>query len=257
MKFVTFNLRCDWAQDGANCFVYRQPLILKTIVQEMPDVIGFQEVLPHMAAWLKQNLADYCIVGCGRGTALDDEQMSVAFLRDRYNLVSMNTFWLSETPLVPGSRYQEQSSCPRTCTEVVLCEVETGRVLRILNTHLDHKGAGARRLGLMQILRYLEKAELFPDAPVILMGDFNASPDSEEMTAFNDFPGYVNATKDIGITFHGYMKANPPEYIDYIYLKGCIVCNHIEKWQHTENGVYLSDHYPICAELSWNIPAPI
>lgn len=251
MKFVTFNLRCDWGQDGANCFVYRQPLILKTLAQEKPDVICFQEVLPHMAVWLKQNLTEYYVVGCGRGKKLDDEQMSVAFRRDSYNLIQMNTFWMSETPLVPGSRYQEQSDCPRTCTEVVLAESETGRVFRVLNTHLDHVGAGARRLGLTQILKYLEKAELFANAPVILAGDFNAPPDSEEMRVFDDFPGYTNATKGIGATYHGYMKADPPEYIDYIFLKGGVACDRVEKWQHEENGVYLSDHYPVCAELSW------
>ena len=31
MRIVTFNLRCDHRQDGENCFVFRQPLILKAI----------------------------------------------------------------------------------------------------------------------------------------------------------------------------------------------------------------------------------
>ena len=53
MKFVTFNIRCDFGQDGANNFIYRRPLILEKIRQEKPDIIGFQEVLPHVAAWLK------------------------------------------------------------------------------------------------------------------------------------------------------------------------------------------------------------
>ena len=66
MKFVTFNIRCDFGQDGANNFIYRRPLILEKIRQEKPDIIGFQEVLPHVAAWLKENLTEYYIAGCGR-----------------------------------------------------------------------------------------------------------------------------------------------------------------------------------------------
>ena len=31
MKFVTFNIRCDFGQDGANNFIYRRPLILEKI----------------------------------------------------------------------------------------------------------------------------------------------------------------------------------------------------------------------------------
>ena len=61
MKFVTFNIRCDFGQDGANNFIYRRPLILEKIRQEKPDIIGFQEVLPHVAAWLKENLTEYYI----------------------------------------------------------------------------------------------------------------------------------------------------------------------------------------------------
>ena len=58
MKFVTFNIRCDFGQDGANNFIYRRPLILEKIRQEKPDIIGFQEVLPHVAAWLNN---DHCL----------------------------------------------------------------------------------------------------------------------------------------------------------------------------------------------------
>ena len=118
-KFVTFNLRCDRNQDGENCFVYRQPLILKVIGEERPELLCFQEVLPHMAAWLKRSLPDYYAVGCPRGQKLDGEQVTVAFRKEGYQLLEMHTFWLSETPAAPGSRYPGQSSCPRTCTETL------------------------------------------------------------------------------------------------------------------------------------------
>jgi endonuclease/exonuclease/phosphatase family metal-dependent hydrolase len=115
----------------------------------------------------------------------------------------------------------------------------------VLNTHLDHVGAGARKLGLRQILRYLDDVKLFPDAPVILMGDFNAWPDSEEMKVFDEFPGYTSAADGLGITYHGYMKSNHPECIDYIYIRGAVKKLNAYKWTDEENGVFLSDHYPV------------
>lgn len=250
MKFVTFNIRCDWGQDGENCFDNRKPLILKKLAAEQPDILCFQEVRPHQALWLKENLTDYMVIGCGRDALLGGEQMTVAFKKDRYNLIEMRTFWLSETPYVPGSRYAEQSDCPRACTEAVLMEYETDKVFRVLNTHLDHIGAGARKLGLKQILKHLGEVRLFPDAPTILCGDFNAWPDGEEMKVFDDYPEYVNATEGIGVTYHGYMKAAHPECIDYIFLKGAVSCTKVEKWTDSEAGVFLSDHYPVCAELT-------
>ena len=251
IKFVTFNLRCDYGQDGDNCFIYRQPLILRVIGEEQPDVICFQEVLPHMAAWLKASLKDYDVVGCGRGERLDGEQMSVAFRKEKYDLIQMNTFWLSETPLRPGSRYPQQSDCPRTCTEAVLMAHESGRVLRVMNTHLDHVGALPRRLGLEQILRYTQSIALFPDAPIILAGDFNAWPDSEEMAPLRNAPEFENVTAGIGVTYHGYMKAEQPGHIDYIFTRGPLTCQAVQKWEQQENGVFLSDHYPVCALLEW------
>ena len=47
LKLVTFNIRCDYDQDGANSFRFRKPVILKKLAEEKPDVICFQEVLPH------------------------------------------------------------------------------------------------------------------------------------------------------------------------------------------------------------------
>lgn len=250
MKFVTYNLRCDRQQDGENRFSCRQPLILRTIAREKPDVICFQEVEPHMAAWLKKNLTDYYAVGCGRSEKLDGEQMTVAFRSDRYQLLEMRTIWLSETPMVPGSRYPD-SSCPRTCTEAVLLEEESGQVFRVLNTHLDHRGKEARERGLQQLLRHAEQAELFPDAPMILAGDFNAEPDSEELRPLREDPSLTDVTKHIGITYHGYGKAEDPSQIDYIVLRGPVRCLDVKKWTDEENGVFLSDHYPVCAEIAW------
>ena len=55
MKFATFNIRTDHNQDGDNSFCYRKPLILRTIAEKQPDIIVFQEVLPHVADWLREN----------------------------------------------------------------------------------------------------------------------------------------------------------------------------------------------------------
>lgn len=250
MKFVTFNIRYDSGEDGANNFCYRKPLILQKIAAENPDIICFQEVLPHVAVWLKENLTDYYVIGCPRSETLEGEQVSIAFKKDRLNLMKMDTYWLSETPYVPGSRYPEQSDCPRICNEVVLQDQSTKKVFRLVNTHLDHIGAAARKRGLEQILGALDREVFFPEAPVIVTGDFNAEPDSEEMEIIWKAPGFVNVTAGIGITYHGYGNAADQEQIDHIFLKGGIICETVEKWTDVQDGVYLSDHYPVCATLT-------
>lgn len=246
MKLVTFNIRCDWGEDGNNNFCYRKPLILEKLGGERPDVVCFQEVRPHVAAWLKEQLEDYYVIGCGRGGNLEDEQVPIAYRRDRINLIQMETYWLSETPWMPGSRYPGQSICPRTATEAVFQDLEEKYVFRVVNTHLDHEGAGARARGLRQILEKLEGAALFPGAPTVIAGDMNAEPDSREMAVLGDFP-YQNATAGIGVTYHGFGR-DVPCSIDYILTRG-FACRGVERWTEERDGVYLSDHYPVCAVL--------
>ena len=254
LKVVTFNIRCDFNQDGNQSFSYRKDLIFKKIEKENPDILCFQEVLPHVAVWLKENLSSYYVLGCGRSENLRDEQMAIAYKKDKYNLISMETYWLSKTPHLPGSRYKEQSICPRTCTEVLLEDLEENKVFRIINTHLDHEGSHARRLGLQQIINKVEENTFFKEVPTFLMGDFNAEPSSDELSILRNDGRYVNLTKDVGITYHGFLPEDEAEYIDYIYLKDnekILNLLSIEKWQDKVSDIWLSDHYPICAILKW------
>lgn len=251
MKLVTFNIRCDFNQDGKNSFQFRKPLIVKKIKEEQPDILCFQEVLPHVAAWLKEVLTDYYVVGCGRNEELRDEQVTVAYKKSRFNLIAMDTFWMSPEPSVPGSRYEEQSICPRVCTEVLLEDMQEGKVFRLLNLHLDHIGVKARILGLRQVMKKLKEETLFKDAPVIVTGDFNAEPDGEEIKEMASFRNLKNVTENIGITYHGFEPEDEPESIDYIYVSQNICCQGVEKWQDRQDGVWLSDHFPIQAQLIW------
>lgn len=258
LKLVTFNIRCDYNQDGPNSFSYRKPLILRKLKKERPDVICFQEVLPHVAAWLKETLEDYTVVGCGRSETLEDEQVAVAYRKDRLNLISMETFWLSGTPYTPGSRYADQSTCPRSCTEVLLEDLQEKKVFRLFNFHLDHMGAQARAQGLSQVMQKADSALLFAKAPVLLAGDFNAEPEGEEFAALKRDGRYRNLTEGIGITYHGFTPQDGPETIDYVFLYNAgqelpgLECLSVEKWTDREGIVWLSDHYPICVNLNWS-----
>jgi endonuclease/exonuclease/phosphatase family metal-dependent hydrolase len=255
MRVVTFNIRCDYDQDGENSFQYRKPLILRKIQKEKPDIIGFQEVLPHVAGWLKESLVEYYIVGCGRDEKLKNEQMSVAFRKDRFQLIAMETFWMSETPEAPGSRYEIQSYCPRTCTALFLQDVMTERLYYVVNTHLDHEASEARVLGMEQVLKHVKAVEIekkhagYSEVGVILMGDFNAYPDAKEICMMSEDEYLTDLTTGIKGTFHDFGRMEPAEKIDYIAVTKGITCSSCSTWSDCEEGVYLSDYYPVCVDI--------
>ncbi len=246
MKLVTFNIRLDWGGDGLNGFPNRKPLILEKIRMESPDILCFQEVLPHVAKWLKEELREYYVVGCPREEMLSGEQTCICYRWDKYELLRMEAYWLSPTPTVPGSRYEVQSICPRICTEVTLREIASNKVFRLTNTHLDHEGHPARCLAAEQIIQKDRSQTFFPEAPAILVGDMNAEPGAPEIDLLQS--SYQDHTRNIGATFHGFGKESPVQ-IDYIFTRGDIGCSSIAKWTDQRDGIWLSDHYPICADL--------
>ena len=179
LKVMSFNLRNETPSDGINDLVNRKGKILDVIAAEAPDLVGFQEARDGTRAWLRDTLTDYVVVGCGRYADYRGESAPLAFRKDKFEMVSMESFWLSSTPNIPATIYagSDQSNCPRIATAVVLKPIESESLLLFINTHADHLGAMARTLASAQLLEYMSKKGL----PCVLTGDFNATPDTTEM----------------------------------------------------------------------------
>ena len=246
IKVFTFNLRIRTSDDGINKFDNRTGRILECINTYKPDLIGFQEGNAYMRAFLRDNLSDYTVVGCGRDKNYHGESAAIAFKKDAFELISLETFWLSAQPHTPGSRYGgNQSHCPRVCTSAFLKHNDCEKPFWFYNTHLDHQGADARLLGAYQVLQYIsDRSEKF-----ILTGDFNATPDAPEIKVFTEQDlGIKDATASLGGTFHSYGRLENRPKIDYIFTNGEF--DEAESFivpDEPVEGVYISDHYPVCA----------
>jgi endonuclease/exonuclease/phosphatase family metal-dependent hydrolase len=249
LKVFSFNLRVVVPKDGINCFWSRTERIKKVIADHAPDIIGFQEVNDDMRLWLRDTLSDYFLVGCGRNSSYKGEAMVVAYKKDSFELITLDTFWLSATPRVAGSRYgEDQSLCPRSTTVALLKHNEADKPFAFINTHLDHKGSTARLLGSVQLLQYISELNV----PCILTGDFNATPDTREIQVIteNDICGLKDLTAGLGGTFHGFGKNDPENMpkIDYIFTNMKADPNEAFAIEDKGiDGVYISDHYPVCA----------
>ena len=97
-------------------------------------------------------------------------------------------------------------------------------------------------------LEKLKNEPFFPDAPCVFVGDMNAEPDSPEMLHVLENSNMVDFATNLGGTYHGFHTVEPVK-IDYIYADPRIRCTNVYKWTDNENGVFLSDHYPVCAEI--------
>lgn len=254
IKVMTFNLRVEAPTiDGINDLSGRKGRILETIANESPDLIGFQEARDSTRAWLRDTLTDYVVVGCGRLKDYRGESAPLAFRKDKFEMISMDSFWLSSTPKIPESRYEgsDQSDCPRIATAAVLKPIESDELLLFINTHTDHQGAISRILASAQILEYASNKGL----NTVITGDFNAQPDSSEikmMTANKAFP-LVDATDSVGPTFHAFGKIPQSDCVKIDYVFTNLPTDPSESYALSDqpvDGIYISDHYPVVAYVN-------
>lgn len=250
LKVFTFNLRTDSPEDGINVFGNRTGRILEVIETHKPDLIGFQEASDAMRDWLRASLPAYTVLGCGRLKDYRGESVVLAYRTDAFEPVSFDQFWLSHTPSVPGSRFGgDQSPCPRMAVVATLKHREAEDLLHFYNTHLDHRGATARLLGASQLMQNIAKR----GGHFVLTGDFNALPDTPEIKVFTTCPDLpiVDVTAALGGTFHGFGTRKPPQKIDYIFTNApCDPCESFVVEDIPVDGVYISDHNPVCAYIT-------
>lgn len=255
LTVMSFNIRFDNPDDGINAWPNRKDHVADMIGNRYPsDIIGLQEALKHQIDELQDRLPGYSWIGVGRDDGKERGEFSPIFYRTgRFELIETDTFWLSETPDVPGSKSWD-AAITRVVTWAKLKDLNSGQELLIYNTHFDHIGEQAR-LESAKIIRerILETEEL----PLILTGDFNVSESSDVYSVLADTPGlqdarYASQSGHQGPTasFSDWEVLREPETrIDYIFVNDRVrVLNHqIADDQY--DGRYPSDHLPVVAEV--------
>jgi endonuclease/exonuclease/phosphatase family metal-dependent hydrolase len=257
LRAMTFNIRLDIASDGANAWPNRKAMAAEVIRYEAPAVLGLQEVLLHQKTDLEAALPDYAFIGVARDDGADKgEFSSLAFRRDRFDLLESGTFWLSLTPSVPGKAWD--AAYPRIATWAVLKERTGGRRLAVLNTHFDHVGIAARANSAAIIADWAGKRGAQGDA-VVVLGDFNSPPSSPPMALLADharsglrLARSISSTPPYGPpgTFNAFkIDSDAAEPIDHILVSDHFdVLRFATVTQHW-GGRLPSDHYPVVADL--------
>lgn len=252
---VTFNCAAPWGSllDGtqSSARVKKFAAYMNTV---NPDFIGTQEMNSNWLSKLSELMPKYESYGVARGgddSEKTSEMNAVFWLKDKYTLIDNGTFWLSETP-DKESRY-EGAGCNRICSWVLLKNNETNKQYLYMNTHLDNVSEEAQGFGSKVILSKEQKmAEQYPDAAVILSGDFNQtrgmSAHSEVSSVLNDSLAAANENEIKG-TYQEWGEQDNAEPIDFIFSSDAITAVDYQVLDDISNG-YVSDHYGVYAEFA-------
>ena len=183
MKVGSYNIRLQPGDKGTdNAWDERKADMVELIRRLDLDAFGLQEVCPGQADYLTNCLPQYVMVGVHREDGRRKGEASPVFYRkDRFEALKCGTFWLSETPDVPGSK-SWGTACTRVCSWMWLKDRSTGQTFCFANTHTDHVSALARREGMLLIIRRMREFAP-PGTPVIFTGDHNCRETEEPAQA--------------------------------------------------------------------------
>ncbi|HWR74829.1 MAG TPA: endonuclease/exonuclease/phosphatase family protein [Bacteroidales bacterium] len=251
---ITFNIRLDTPRDSINAWPNRAPLVTGFINDQIPDLLGMQEVLWHQYRYLDSALIGYGSVAAGRDDGMQQGEACPVFYRlGRFSPVASGTFWLSATPEVPGS-VGWGAALTRIATWVRLYDKTVKDTLLYMNTHFDHISDSARVMSSGVLLEKLR--ELAGENNFVITGDFNAPPESLAIARMTE-GGYavdsytVSETAPAGetYTFNGWKDTAGDNRIDYVFIRnGMKVISH-ETFRVIEEGVFISDHWPVKARI--------
>ena len=251
VRVMSYNLRCLNPLDVCKkSWFYRANLIVKSIEDEQPGIIGFQEATKWQYNYMCDAMKSYDSIITYRDETFNSEGCPVFFRKDLYTLIDKGSFWLSETPETMSKDWD--AACYRICSYAILKDNATKKEFVVFNTHLDHVSDTARINGIQVVL---EKISEFGSLPAILMGDFNATENSETYkSATANFLDVKYQTENTmtSCTYQNYGKELDRDCIDYVMIsKEGFKVNSYRVVNETYDGVYTSDHFPLSVSLSF------
>jgi len=258
LNVMTFNIRLNTSSDDLDAWPHRKDKVASQILFHGVELLGVQEALHDQMVDLKERLPRFNYVGVGRDDGKEKGEYSAIFYdTTRLQPLESQTFWLSETPTVPGSKSWD-AAITRIVTWAKFKDKKAGTTFFAFNTHFDHMGKVARRESAKLLLSRVR--EIAGDVPAVITGDFNSEPKDEPIQIITDKNNalHLEDTREIcqtphygpSGTFNGFKsKERSDQPIDYIFInKKWNVLRHATISQ-TWEGRFASDHFAVLATL--------
>jgi endonuclease/exonuclease/phosphatase family metal-dependent hydrolase len=268
-QVMSFNIRYGTANDGPDHWKHREPLVIQVLKDHQPDIVGLQEALHFQIETLCAALPQYARIGVGRDDGKTQGEYSAILYRpERFRKTASGTFWLSDTPEVPGS-ITWGNACTRICTWATLEDRKNGRTVAVYNTHWDHVSQPSRVKSATLLTRWMQQSPAVHG--IILTGDLNADEANpatrllqqaslalrtvgEEATRpeklVDTFRKLHPRAVDVG-TFNGFKGTRSGGKIDYVFATDNLKVIEARILHDNREGRYPSDHFPVSATLGF------
>lgn len=249
-KAISYNIRYDGHSDLAPDWSQRKAPIVEQLQSARPTIIGFQEVLKNQLDDLSSALPSFGVIGVGRDDGIAAGEFAPIFFdTTRYQLLQSGTFWLSPSPDIPSKGWD--AALNRICSYALLQSKYDGKNIWVLNTHFDHIGEAARLHSAQLLVEKFAEFTQIVNAPMLLLGDFNAEPNSPVYlllkASFQDLSCSKRHRELCSEpTFNAFtLTAADDKIIDYFFGSPEIVSLQFKVLKNPFATSYPSDHFPL------------
>ena len=270
VSVMSFNIRYGTAGDGENRWQNRRQMVFDLVGRCDPDVVGLQEALGFQIDEVCKALPQYAMIGVGRDDGkTKGEYSAILYRRERFEVEQGGTFWLSDTPEIPGS-ITWGNACTRICTWARFVERKTGRAFYHYNLHLDHISQPSREKSVVLLAERIRNRKR--SEPFVVTGDVNAGENNPAILFLKGktaVPGKDNGNvenplpmvdtfralhpdaNDVG-TFHSFKGDCTGDKIDFILTTSDVQALDAQIIRDNVDGRYPSDHFPVTARLGFS-----
>ena len=253
IRVASHNIHYILPNDPDDDWSERRDAVVAVIEAMAPDILAFQEMESFIGGTNSENLQlDWVLrhyPQLAAGAYHEDADrypitQPILYRTERFSLTRQGFFFFSETPDVIYS-HQWDGRYPYYCSWVELMDRRTNRSFYVFNFHNDFASRSNRRQSSALTAQRIE--QIAGDAPVILLGDFNAPVWFREVEHFE--PIGLTPIKPDGSTNRVLgLKLLPA--IDHILISEDFESpESIRVWDGKYDGHYPSDHFPISADI--------
>lgn len=252
---ISSNIRFDNPADGANSWPLRRSLLTSTLLAHSPDIIATQEGRFGQLKEFEASLKDYQIIDSHRSWIKERMYPTLFVKKGIFEVLKSEDLWLSETPGVAGS-LSFGSAFPRLMTWMKVQPKNSKLNFLVVNTHLDHIRKETRAEQIKVLSKEIKRIKE-PTSVLVIMGDFNDSPDSDtRKLLMNEFPDLQDAWK----LFHAHEETSHHTFnglcpegtrIDWVMVQNKVQILNCEMDKSQSEGRYPSDHFPIVCRIKF------
>ena len=262
INIMQFNIRyVNNSDTGDNHWTVRKNAVKALVNDISPDVIGFNEARTTQRTDLKTLLPQYTLLEVPNTGTSSGGNVNMMFLTDKFKLLASKSFYLSATPNVPSFTWGSTQKQYHVCLWAHLQDKDTGKDFYAFATHYNLGATDvdviAKTNSTNLILSRIEEiVGTNTSAPVFVLGDMNASIESNDARSVSLKPylenGFKNArvsalSTDNIVSYNGLSdkERDQKSNIDFIFYKD-VTGMTFKTVTQSYNGVkYISDHWPV------------